>query len=503
MSGNTIKLDQEVQSDNSDALHERLTLETFKERIRHCGDVLERHVVLGNESEQGKVALYYCDGLVDSSMFHMNLIPMLENWTIEHQSRIRDQEEGGTNREENHADSQLGNSFLHLDADKSEHIFARLFSGSVILVFSNVQGFYEYNIANQPARKPEESTMELSLKGPRDGFIEQLSVNVALVRRRMRSPNLHVEYYKLGTDTQTEVVLMHMHDQARPELVEEARRRLRGIHVPSLNGAGELEERLADQPAALFPLIDYVGRPDYVVQSVMKGRIAILVDGSPAALIAPGNLSLLVKSPEDAHLPYYFVTLERILRILGLMLALFLPGFWIALCSYNTDQIPFNLLATITISRIGLPLSATMEMMMMMVLFEVFREAGVRLPRPVGQTVSVVGGLIIGEAAIEAGLTSPTMLVVAAVAAVATFTLVNQSLVGAVSLFRFVILLCSSIFGMYGFFVSMFGLLIYLCSLESFGMSYMEPLAPLRPKDIVAALMQKPWIKHTSRRRKP
>ncbi|REK77785.1 spore germination protein [Paenibacillus paeoniae] len=469
-----------------------LTIEQFRERIRPCNDVMEQTVHIGGSRE--RVAyIYYCDGLIDSQMYHLGLLPTLEKWRETPETPLSP--EG----------SQAGHPsriFVPLDACDHEHIYARLFAGSVIVTFSDEEGFYECNIANQPARSPEESSMELSLKGPRDGFVEQLSVNIALVRKRLRTPNLHIEYHKIGTDTQTEIAILHMADQAPPGLVDEVRRRIHSLHIPSLNGAGELEERLADRPLALFPLLDYVGRPDFVMQSLMKGRFAILVDGSPAALIGPGNLLLLIKSPEDTHLPFYYVSLERLLRLLGLLLSLFLPGFWVALSSYNTDQVPFTLLATVTISRIGLPLSATMEMFLMLTLFEVFREAGVRLPRPVGQTVSVVGGLIIGDAAIRAGMTSPTMLVVAAVSAVSTFTLVNQSLAGSVSLFRIVILILSSILGMFGFFVGMFGLLLYMCSLESFGQPYMQPIAPLRIKDTISSLLQKPWKLGSNGRRR-
>lgn len=492
---------------------EQVDKERFHELVDPSKDVF-RHVMRIPATEEGEgmdAVIYYCDGMIDGQMFHSVLLPMLENWR-HHTSTFRSGlhhgigKDGGagTSDKRNHAESgegtngdrpkrkHPGDMFNQVEPD-ADRLFERLFAGSVILVFSDRESFYEYNIASLPSRNPEESTMELSLKGPRDGFVEKLSVNIALVRMRMRTPNMHVEYFIVGTETKTEIGLLYMNDQAKPELVEEARRRLRALHIPSLQGAGELEELISDKPRSLFPLLDYIGRPDFVVQSLMKGRISIIVDGTPAALIAPGNMTLLIKSPEDAHLPFYYVTMERLLRLVGLFVAMFLPGFWVSLCSFNTDQIPFTLLATVTMSRIGLPLSATMEMFLMLGMFELFREAGVRLPRPVGQTVSVVGGLIIGDAAIRAGMTSPTMLVVAAVSAVSTFTLVNQSLAGSVSVIRFFVLIGSSVFGMYGYFATMFTVLLYMCSLESFGQPYMLPLAPFRFKEAVAAIINLPW----------
>ncbi|QNK59844.1 spore germination protein [Paenibacillus sp. PAMC21692] len=512
------ELDQQSETSGNDR-SERISRERFRELIEPCKDVFN-HVLRVPDAEDKsgiQCELYYCDGMVDGQMFQMGLIPMLENWK-RHTSTFRTgndhgygyRQSGDTEEHSEHA-SHDGDSaescsrhpsdmFNETEGDE-DRLFECLFAGTVILLFSDRESFYEFNIASLPSRNPEESTMELSLKGPRDGFVEKLSVNIALVRMRMRTPNLHVEYFIIGTETRTEIGFLYMSDQAKPELVEEAKRRLRSITIPSLQGAGELEELISDRPKSLFPLVNYVGRPDFVVHSLMKGRVAILVDGTPAALIAPGNMTLLIKSPEDAHLPYYYVTMERLLRFTGLFVAMFLPGFWVALCSFNTDQIPFTLLATVTMSRIGLPISATMEMFLMLGMFELFREAGVRLPRPVGQTVSVVGGLIIGDAAIRAGMTSPTMLVVAAVAAVSTFTLVNQSLAGSVSVIRFYVLILSSIFGMYGYFVSMFSVLLYMCSLESFGQPYMAPLAPIRFKEVAAAIINKPWTSYKKARR--
>ncbi|OUS78178.1 spore germination protein [Paenibacillus sp. MY03] len=512
------ELDQRNETSGNER-SERISRERFRELIEPCKDVFQHVLRVPDVEDKSGIQceLYYCDGMVDGQMFQMGLIPMLENWK-QHTSTFRtgnahgygykqtDEIEGRTEHTAPYGESaelwsrHPSDMFNETEGD-GDRLFECLFAGTVILLFSDRESFYEFNIASLPSRNPEESTMELSLKGPRDGFVEKLSVNIALIRMRLRTPNLHVEYFIIGTETKTEIGFLYMIDQAKPELVEEAKRRLRSILIPSLQGAGELEELISDRPKSLFPLMNYVGRPDFVVHSLMKGRVAIVADGTPAALIAPGNMTLLIKSPEDAHLPYYYVTMERLLRFIGLFVAMFLPGFWVAICSFNTDQMPFTLLATVTMSRIGLPISATMEMFLMLGMFELFREAGVRLPRPVGQTVSVVGGLIIGDAAIRAGMTSPTMLVVAAVSAVSTFTLVNQSLAGSVSVIRFYVLILSSIFGMYGYFVSMFSVLLYMCSLESFGQPYMAPLAPIRFKEVAAAIINKPWSSYKKARR--
>lgn len=470
-----------------------VTIDQFRESIRLCNDVVEHSVTFRVGEEHRKVTLFYCDGMIDNQQLQLAVLPQLESWV---------DQIGSLSELEHHPINKKSALFSKVKTDEGSHnLYVYLFSGSVILWFEGLDDFYEYNIANQPGRTPEESSMEMSMKGPRDGFVEQLSMNVALVRKRLRTPHMHVAYKRIGTDSQTELAIVYMENKAKPSLVAEVMNRIDRIHIPSLNGGGHLEELLSDRPLSLMPLVDYVGRPDYVVQSLMNGKVAVLVDGSPSAVIAPANFLLLIKSPEDMHLPYYYVTLERALRLVGFALSLCLPGFWVALCAYNTDQIPFTLLATITISRMGLPISATMEMFLMLSLFELFREAGVRLPRPVGQTVTVLGGLIVGDAAIRAGLTSPTMLVAAALTAVSTFTLVNQSLTGSVSILRYFILFLSSILGMFGFMVATFAVIIYFCSLESFGTPYMMPIAPPQFKKWITALFQLPWTMRNGERR--
>ena len=242
----------------------------------------------------------------------------------------------------------------------------------------------------------------------------------------------------------------------------------------------------------MVPTIHYVGRPDFVVQSLMNGRFAILVDGSPAALVAPVNISYLVKSPEDAYLPFYFVSFERLIRLISFVLAGFAARFLAGAAGVQQrpgavhlagdgDDIPLRPAAQSADGAVSdglhvrdLPRS----------------RAG---PRAVGQTVTVVGGLIVGDAAIRASLTSPTMLVITAVTAVSTFTLVNQSLNGSVTVIRLFIIFASAVLGLFGFFISLFAVMLYLCSLESFGMPYMQPLAPFEFKKLFTAVLQLPW----------
>ncbi|WP_082341599.1 spore germination protein [Paenibacillus solani] len=426
------------------------------------------------------VRILYSEGLIDSRVMTQYVLPDLmdklkrfHNW----ESLARD----------------LENSMQWSKIEQLDDIEKLLFSGRVILYPPNVTSCYSIDIADLPNRQPEESNTEVSIKGARDAFTENLNTNVALVRKRLCTASLHNEKWTIGVRSQTRVALLYISDIINPHFIDEAKRRLEGIKVDALVTSGQLEEAISDSSLSLFPLVDYIGRPDFVVENLLRGRFVILVDGSPMAMIGPCNLLELLKTPEDSYFPYHFVIFERLLRILGLLLAIMLPGFWVALTCYNMDQLPFLLLATVTVSRFGLPLSAPIEILLMLGMFELFREAGIRLPKAVGQTLAVLGGLIIGDAAIRAGLTSPTMLVVSATTAVATFTLVNQTLSGTVSIIRLYVLLWSSLLGMLGFFIGIFSIIAYLSVLESFGLPYLAPLSPLTFKDLMSSLLKKPW----------
>ncbi|MNI26813.1 Spore germination protein XA [compost metagenome] len=375
---------------------------------------------------------------------------------------------------------------------------AGLFAGSLILYREGTPNFWVVGISKVPQRSLQESNTEISIKGPKDAFMEDMFTNISLIRKRMQTGLLFSEMFVIGSLSKTKVTLLYLNHKANPDMIIDVRKRLESFQTESIVSSGQLEQWLSDRTFSLFPLFDYIGRPDFVIETLLRGRFTIIVDGSPMVLIGPCNFLELLKTPEDVHFPYYIVMFQRFLRIVGLLLSIFLPGFWIAIATVNLDQIPFALLSTVVISREGVPMPTFLESLLLLFQFELLREAGVRLPKAVGQTIGIVGGLIIGESLIRAGLASPTLLVIIAISAVASFCLVNQSLSGTVSLLRLIILLISSYLGVYGFFLSMLAILIYLCRLESFGMGYLEPISSLRIKDWLAAFLIDPFRRSRS-----
>lgn len=456
--------------------------EQIREWFASCGDVtVEKAETDGDNGTT--ILLIYCPSLCDIKQIHQLVSPDLQGVFTGSLpvslSRLESQK--------NLAMKQLS------EQDMKDEIIKNVFSGQLLLLFEGTRIGYTLDIAAKPQRTPEEPNTEISIRGPKDGFVEELAVNVGLVRKRLRTTSLHYETFTIGTRTKTEVGLFFIQDIAPDEVIKEVRKRLQSITIDGILSATALKELIADTSFPIFPSFVYTGRPDFVAESLLCGRFALIVDGVPTAIIAPANLTFILKSSEDVHDSFFFVSFERILRLFGLMVSLLLPGFWIALTTYHTDELPFTMLATTVLSRQGVPFPTSLECFLMLFLFELFREAGNRLPQVIGQTLSVVGGLIIGQAAISAGLASAGLLVVVATSLVATFTLVNLTLTGTVSILRMGIVLASSLLGMFGFLVSVFAVLTYLANLRSFGVPYLAPLSPPTFGDIKQAIITVPW----------
>lgn len=454
----------------------RLSPEAIRNLFRTSADFKMDRFELGEPPNEQPVYLLFCEGMADKKIINLYLLPRLGDLL----SMTNDGEE-------------LGKKLEVHRIEKPEDIVYRVFNGELVIYLEHIGAVYAIDTSNPPHRQPDDSNTEVSLKGPRDGFVEEVGTNVALVRKRLRSNSLCYEKFQIGKRSQTKVALLYIEDITQPELVNEVRNRLQKIDIDLLMSSAPLEELLSDQPNSIFPLIGYTTRPDFIADCLIRGRVAVIVDGSPHAAIAPVNLTFLLKSPEDSYLPYYIASFKLVFRFIGLWISLFFPALWAAFAAYNVEQIPFTFLATISQSRTGLPMPAPAEAVIMVAVFEIFREAGERLPKAVGQTVSVVGGLVVGEAAIRAGLASTTLVVVASITAVASYTLVNQSIIGTVSIIRLLNLAVASFLGIYGFILALIAVVLYMSRLESFGIPFLSPLSPIKVEDVIMAVMRKPW----------
>ncbi|EFM08422.1 GerA spore germination protein [Paenibacillus curdlanolyticus YK9] len=358
-----------------------------------------------------------------------------------------------------------------------------LLSGDTLLL---VEGSPEITIAGSKgwkSRSVEEPQTEALIRGPRDGFTEDIRTNTALVRRRIRDPKLRLESYRIGRRAQKEVILAYIEGIVNPMLIQEVRRRVETIDMDDPEGSGFIEQWIMDNTLTPYPQILNTERPDKVAGAVMQGRVGILVDGTPFQLILPITLTSFIQSPEDYYQNWLLSSVLRVLRVFAVFIALFLPGIYIALLEFHHGLLPSKLAFSVAGSREGVPFPAVVETFLMEGTLELLREAGIRLPKSIGQTIGVVGGLVIGEAAVTAGIVSPVMVVVVAVTAIASFAIPSYGFAISIRLLRFGIMLAGSIFGLYGIVLALILNCIHIVNLKSFGVPYTAPLAPLRLGD--------------------
>ncbi|WP_078428212.1 spore germination protein [Alkalihalobacterium alkalinitrilicum] len=433
--------------------------------------------------------MIYCEGLCDTEKLAKEIIPELEQ--IFSSSNKKDID---------HLKSVMNWKKEAIKPEKNyDQLITSVYDGQVLFFIPSIETAYLFDISKHPQRTPEETTAEISIRGARDGFIEEIRVNTALIRKRVRSKSLKYEEFIIGARSQTKVGLFYIDDIAPKHAVDEIKQQLQQINIDGLISTNQLEELLIPKKTRIFPMFHYTGRPDFASDSLLRGRFIILVDGAPTVLIAPCNLTLLLKAAEDNESYFVYNSLERMLRIFGLLIAIVLPGFWVALVSFHPGQLPFILVSSLAQVRLGVPLPIAVEAIIMVTIFELFREAGLRLPAAIGQIISVVGGLIIGDAAIRAGLTNPAMLVIIATSAIATFSLGNQSFAGTISILRIYVLLLASSLGMFGVFIASFSILLYVAQLRSYGMPYLAPLAPIQWRELIKAIIRPSFKANTQR----
>ncbi|REE81024.1 spore germination protein KA [Paenibacillus taihuensis] len=360
---------------------------------------------------------------------------------------------------------------------------AAVVSGDTLLL---VQGMKEALIVSSKGWKDrgvEEPSAENNVRGPRDGFNESIRTNTAHVRRRIKDPQLRFDPMIVGTRSQTDINIAYIQDLVKEGLVDEVKRRLRGIKIDAILESGYIEELIEDAPLSPFNTIQSTERPDKVASALLEGRVAIFIDNTPVVLIVPTFFWQFIQAPDDYYNRYWVGSFFRCVRYLALIISLVLPSIYVMLVSFHHEMIPTALALTIASGREVVPFPVILEALMLEIAFELMREAGLRMPKPIGQAVSIVGSLIIGQAAVQAGLVSPFMVIVIAITEISSFAIPSYSSSLALRIFRFPLLIASGVFGLLGFAVVFFALLLHAMSIRSFGESYLAPASPFRPGD--------------------
>lgn len=368
-----------------------------------------------------------------------------------------------------------------------------LLRGEVVLFVEASTEAFSFKVRDKLHRQLEEPSTEAGIRGPRYGFIEKLEINLTLLRQRIRTPRLKIEKLCVGGLSQTDVAIVYIEDIAHQSVVDEVKQRISNIDMGSVLESGYIEELISDQPYSPFPTIQATQRPDLVSASLVEGKVAVLIDGSPVVLILPISFWFGFQSAEDYYMKFIYATMLRWLRYLFAFLAMALPSIFIAITTFHQEMIPTSLTLSLAAAREVVPFPAVVEALIMEITFEALREAGIRLPRPVGQTISIVGALVIGQAAVQAGIISAPKIIVVSVTGIASFLIPNPSMSQAISIFRFPLMLFAASFGLYGVVVGLIAVLIHLVNLRSFGVPYMTPLAPFNLTGLSDVLFRAPW----------
>jgi len=475
------------QSNLSRNLKQNLNI--LRNILGNSNDINIREFTFG---DKGKInaALIFIDGLVDKATINESILQPLM-----YDSRFTNTEETFAANIENIQRTMLSVGDVKQVSSINEVIDSCL-SGDTILLINGSQKALVSSTRGWESRGITEPKTEAVVRGPREGFTETLRSNTTLLRRKIKNPNLTLQTIVLGKQTKTDVCIAYLKGVTNPRLVEEIRRRLKRIDTDAILESGYIEEFIEDAPFSPFATIANSEKPDVIAAKILEGRAAILVDGTPMALTVPMVFTESFQSAEDYYSRPYYSSIIRMLRYLAFLISILAPATYVALTTFHQELIPTPLLITMAASREGIPFPAVLEALGMGAVFEILREAGVRLPRPVGQAISIVGALVIGEAAVSAGLIVAPMVIVVALTAIASFVVPAQADAGGIM--RVILVTLAGTLGGFGITIGLLGILIHLSSLRSFGTPYLSPLAPLSPRDLKDVFVRVPlWAMFT------
>ncbi|HEY8363070.1 MAG TPA: spore germination protein [Tissierellaceae bacterium] len=358
-----------------------------------------------------------------------------------------------------------------------ERIINELNNGKVGLFIEGEKIAYLIELSSWVKRNIEKPGAESVVRGPKEGFIEDISVNKVLLRKIIRNSNLVYEDYILGTQTKTTISLAYIKGIVNEKVLEEVRKRISIINIDAIIESGNIEELIEDHPRALFSTISNAEKPDVVAAKILEGRVAILTDGTPHVLVVPKLFIEGLLTSEDYYLRPHYATFLRALRYISFFTAIYLPGIFVALQLYHQEMIPTTLLISAAGAREGVPLPAALEVFIMIMALELTKESGLRLPKSIGMTVSIVGALILGQAAVQAGIVSGLTVIIVSIAAIAEFTI--PEFTHGIVISRIIILILGALAGIFGITIGFMIFTVHILTLESFGVPFGWPIAPM------------------------
>lgn len=456
-------------------------------------DIVIRNFTLIANNHEYNASLIFIDGLADTQIINSSVLKplMLRN-------KANTYIENKTNSEEKQIISEFNNNdviirkikkfnlknyiYNHLipqnsvtTLEKFENIFVNINIGNSVLLVDTIDVAYSIDAKGFKQRSISSPQNEIVVRGSQEAFVENIRTNTSMLRRFVNSENLVIESSTAGKISKTQIAVCYLKDIANNDLVAEVKYRINNLDIDYLTSSGQLEQLIQDNGSSLYPQLIATERPDKVAIHLLEGRVAIIVNDTPYVLVAPGVLSDFMSSPEDANYKFQFSNMLKFIRLIAVFFALFLPGIYVAVTSYHHELLPTELLFTIEAARETVPFPVIFEILLMEISFELIREAGVRVPSPIGPTIGIVGGLILGEAAVSANLVSPILIIIVAITAICSFSIPDFSLNFTIRISRFIYILLGYMAGFLGIAVGMFIQIVLLCRLKSFGCPYITP----------------------------
>ncbi|MDL4840581.1 spore germination protein [Aquibacillus rhizosphaerae] len=492
---NKRKAVENISSEHDKKLDKTLkeNLAAIKATVGNSYDIVIREINIGSNTSI-KAAVLYTDGLVDKNIVNDFIMHTL-------MIDIREAKTGQVISNENELFALIKNSSLTSvevnEVTTYKAIFEQLLSGDTIVLLDGFSKGFGIGSRGWQDRGVQEPSSQQVVRGPKDAFSETLKTNTALIRRRIKDPDLWMETQKIGKRTNTDVAIAYINGIVSEEIVKEVKQRLNKIDIDAILESGYIEELIQDETYTPFPVMYNSERPDSICAGLLEGKVAILVDGTPFVLLVPALFIDFFQSSEDYYQRSDISSAIRLLRFFCFFLALVTPSAYIALTTFHQEMIPTELLISIAAQREGVPFPALVEALIMEVTFEILREAGIRLPRAVGSAISIVGTLILGQAAVEAGIVSSTMVIVVSLTAISSFVSPTYNMAISVRMLRFIFIILAGTFGLFGIILGLIIMVLHLTSLRSFGIPYLSPMAPLSISDQKDALIRMPlWMQN-------
>lgn len=461
-----------------------LSSQYLRETFSGCADFEERSVALGLE-DHVHLSVFWLDGVVSGTEVSECIIrPLTEYFRY-----------GSCGNEESAYALISGGGVYSRSMnarDTAEEVISDITHGCCAVIFDTLSLALCFEVRTSQTRSVSEPTLEKSLKGGKDSFVESLRTNTSLVRRRLCTPQLKIIESKLGRRSETKLAIMFLDGIAAPETVEELVRRLDGVDIDAVLATGIIEEAVCDRPKSPFPQFVHTERPDRFAMHLSDGRVGLLIDGIPVGLVIPVTFAEFMKVTGDSSMHYLVAGGLTVLRYIAMLIGMLLPAFYVAVSMYHQEMIPTSLLLSIIEAKRGVPFSTGLEIIGMMIAFSFLQEAGLRLPNPIGDTVSIIGALIVGQSAVDASLVSPIAIIVVAVSGIACYTLPSQDMGYALRACRILLLLAAIFTGLFGITAVCCLIFLHLSRIDSFGVDYTAPLTDGKAFGIFRLLISVP-----------